>query len=180
MRVHVDGGVNAEVSFILRNMGVSAVVSGSYLLNGTSIPAALLRLKTEEATSAYRVEDVMLDLSQTPLLLAAEANLPSALAVVENFRHGLAIVVNEKRELQGIITNADIRRGLLQHLADFNQVGLSDLLNATPAFAYADMTVEELLRMIRQTPFPINYLPVLNRAKQVVGLLTFNDLIKGE
>jgi CBS domain-containing protein len=161
-------------------MGVSAVVSGSYLLNGTSIPAALLRLKTEATTSAYRVEDFMLDLTQTPLLLEKEANLPRALAVVENFRHGLAIVVDEKRVLQGIITNADIRRGLLRNLTDFNQVGLPDMLNPNPAFAYADMTVTELLKMIRQTPFPVNYLPVLNQEKQVAGLLTFNDLIKGE
>ena len=29
-RICVDGGVNAEVSFILRNMGVDTIVSGSY------------------------------------------------------------------------------------------------------------------------------------------------------
>ena len=29
-KIHVDGGVNGEVSFILRNMGVYASVSGSY------------------------------------------------------------------------------------------------------------------------------------------------------
>ena len=31
--IHVDGGVNGEVSFILRNMGVSSSVSGSYLFS---------------------------------------------------------------------------------------------------------------------------------------------------
>ncbi|MFN5417754.1 MAG: hypothetical protein ACK5B9_11910, partial [Flavobacteriia bacterium] len=35
--IHVDGGVNAEVSFILRNMGVDSSVSGSYLFNEPSI-----------------------------------------------------------------------------------------------------------------------------------------------
>jgi len=29
-KVHVDGGVNDEISFVLRNMGVSLIVSGSY------------------------------------------------------------------------------------------------------------------------------------------------------
>ena len=35
--IHVDGGVNAEVSFILRNMGVSSSVSGSYLFGESSV-----------------------------------------------------------------------------------------------------------------------------------------------
>jgi pentose-5-phosphate-3-epimerase len=30
--IHVDGGVNGEVSFILRNIGVDAAVSGSFLM----------------------------------------------------------------------------------------------------------------------------------------------------
>ncbi|MEZ4721366.1 MAG: hypothetical protein R2813_05750 [Flavobacteriales bacterium] len=30
-QIHVDGGVNAEVSFVLRNMGVTSSVVGSYL-----------------------------------------------------------------------------------------------------------------------------------------------------
>ena len=32
-KIHVDGGVNADVSFVLRNMGVYSVVSGSYLVD---------------------------------------------------------------------------------------------------------------------------------------------------
>ena len=31
--IHVDGGVNDEIAFILRILGVSSVVSGSYLVN---------------------------------------------------------------------------------------------------------------------------------------------------
>ena len=42
--IHVDGGVNGEVSFILRNMGVTSSVSGSYLFNASSIGHALMNL----------------------------------------------------------------------------------------------------------------------------------------
>ena len=41
-RIHVDGGVNSEVSFILRNLGVYSSVSGSYLFNSASIGEALM------------------------------------------------------------------------------------------------------------------------------------------
>ena len=68
VRVHVDGGVNAEVGFILRNMGVSLVVSGSYLVKSPSIGASMLQLKAEAVDSHYYVGDFMLDFSETPVL----------------------------------------------------------------------------------------------------------------
>ena len=42
--IHVDGGVNPEVSFILRQMGVSTAVSGSYLFKQPSVGNALMNL----------------------------------------------------------------------------------------------------------------------------------------
>ena len=58
-KIHVDGGVNAEVSFILRNMGVYLSVSGSYLFNSVSIGSALLNLKLNEVESHFLVKDFM-------------------------------------------------------------------------------------------------------------------------
>ena len=58
-KVHVDGGVNAEVSFILRNMGVYASVSGSYLFNAESMGAAMLNLKNNEIASTKNVYKTM-------------------------------------------------------------------------------------------------------------------------
>ena len=58
--IHVDGGVNAEVSFILRNMGVTSSVSGSYLFNAASIGNALMNLTKRDVESHYSVSDFMI------------------------------------------------------------------------------------------------------------------------
>ncbi|GAB4418361.1 MAG: hypothetical protein OHK0039_29730 [Bacteroidia bacterium] len=180
VRVHVDGGVNAEVSFILRNMGVSAVVSGSYLLNGHSIGAAMLHLKASTRGSAYRVRDFMLSGDEVPVLAETTATFREVLLAIENHRQGLVIMTDDDGALAGIITNADVRRGLLRHFDRPGDIAVADLINRQPVYAQADDSVSDLLRIIRQTPFPVNYLPVVEANKRVCGLVTFFELVKGE
>lgn len=67
-RIHVDGGVNGEVSFILRNMGIYASVSGSFLFNAESLGFALLNLKTLENESHFQVKDFMMSGDEVPFL----------------------------------------------------------------------------------------------------------------
>ena len=179
VRIHVDGGVTSEVSFILRNMGVSTIVSGSYLLNGNSIATSMLHLKTEQADSAFRVEDFMIGLEGTPLL-EMNTSVLNVLQTIERYQHGLVMIADENRKLQGLITNADIRRALLRHPHDFNQITVEELINPHPLIAYGDLTLTELLREIRNASISVNYLPVIDRNRRVIGLLTFRDLIKGE
>ena len=64
--IHVDGGVNAEVSFIIRNMGVTSAVSGSYLFNAASVGNALMNLTKRAVESEYKVEDFMIPFSESP------------------------------------------------------------------------------------------------------------------
>ena len=180
IRVHVDGGVNAEVSFILRNLGVYASVSGSFLLNGESISASLHGLKVAETDSHYRVEDFMIGLDETPVLQVEEASIMGVLRTIEQYGLGLAIIVDSRGKLVGISTNADIRRTLLRSAQDLQQVAPELLINHSPLVAYADNTVTDLLRTVKRTNFPVSYLPVTDRLGTVVGTITFTNLVKGE
>lgn len=180
VRIHVDGGVNGEVSFILRNLGVYSAVSGSYLLNGESISASLHSLKVAETDSHYRVEDFMIGLEETPVLHKENTSLISVLETIENYGLGLVIITNPDGRLAGISTNADVRRALLQSPHDLNRIAPEALINVHPLVAYADETVSDLLHKVKQTNFPVTYLPVINRQNQVVGTLTFSNLVKGE
>jgi len=62
--IHVDGGVNPEVSFILRNMGVTSAVSGSYLFNAASVGNALMNLTKRNVESHYLVKNHRLYISK--------------------------------------------------------------------------------------------------------------------
>ncbi|MDH5784580.1 MAG: CBS domain-containing protein [Chromatiales bacterium] len=179
-RVHVDGGVNHEVSFILRNMGVDASVSGSYLMNSNSVGAAMLNLKTHEVDSHFLVRDFMRELEETPLLSQGDADFHAVLTSIEQHNLGFTLLVDEQQRLLGMITNADIRRGLLKHRDDFNAVTVDDITNTTPLVIDQSATVTEMLQLIKRQTFAVNYLPVVDEQRKVTGSLTFMNLIKGE
>lgn len=178
-RLHVDGGVNAEVSFILRNIGVSAAVSGSFLFK-TDIGSALLDLKLNITDSSYSVKDFMIPPEEIHIITPANCTFTNILKSIDANRLGFTIYTDDEDTLQGIITNADVRKGLLKNIPDFNNIKVEDVINFNPVRVNENFTVKELLQFIKVQKFPINYLPVVNDKNQATGALIFFDLIKGE
>lgn len=179
-KIHVDGGVNGEVSFILRNMGVYASVSGSYLFNSTTIATALLNLKLNEIESHFMVKDFMLDLDETPFLKAQDLSIQSILESMNSGKMGFTTVIGDNNEFKGIIGNADLRKGLLNHIDNLNDINITEIINAKPLVIDENFTVYQLLRFIKRQSKPILYLPVVNDKNQAVGTVNFINLIKGE
>jgi ribulose-phosphate 3-epimerase len=179
-RVHVDGGVNGEVSFILRNMGVYASVSGSYLFKADTVGLALLNLKTHEHESHFLVKDFMLAGDEVPLLRPGKRTFETILRKIEEYQMGFTILVDTENRLEGIISNADVRKGLLKRMNWLNEIIADDITNKTPVVVNENATVVELIRLIKSKKFPISYLPVVNDDNEVTGALTFFNLVKGE
>ncbi|MBL4658526.1 MAG: CBS domain-containing protein [Flavobacteriales bacterium] len=179
-RIHVDGGVNGEVSFILRNMGVYAAVSGSYLFNANQIGSALLDLKSNEMESHYQVKDFMRGLEETPTLGPDKRSFQEVLQSIEDYKLAFTLLVDANNELEGLVSNADVRKGLLNHMDDLNNIEVEAIVNRAPAVISEDTTVVGMLKHIKSFNFPINYLPVVNDSNQVTGVITFINLIKGE
>ncbi|NRA13662.1 MAG: CBS domain-containing protein, partial [Crocinitomicaceae bacterium] len=178
--IHVDGGVNAEVSFILRNMGVTSSVSGSYLFNAASIGNALMNLTQRNVESEFSVADFMIPISESPVIKAQELTMKTALRSIDNGNLGFALVISEEGKLEGLISNADIRKGLLKHLDDLNGIAPVEFLNQNPICIKDYSTVLEMLQLIKKCKFPVMYLPVLNKDGFAKGIVTFVNLIKGE
>ena len=178
--IHVDGGVNGEVSFILRNMGVYSSVSGSYLMNSESMGAAMLNLKTHEVDSHFQVKDFMRTVDELPLLKTKDRSVTGILHSIEEYDVGFTILIDDDGKLEGIVTNADVRKGLLKHTDDLNKVSVADITNTNPVKANENFSVMELLRFIKQQSFAISYLPVVDDTNKVTGAVTFFNLIKGE
>ena len=178
--IHVDGGVNGEVSFILRNMGVYSSVSGSYLMNSESMGAAMLNLKTHEVDSHFQVKDFMRTADELPLLKLKDRSVTGILQSIEDFDVGFTILIDDDGKLDGIVTNADVRKGLLKHTDNLNNVSVADITNTNPVKANENFSVMELLRFIKQQSFAISYLPVVDDTNKVTGAVTFFNLIKGE
>ena len=179
-KIHVDGGVNAEVSFILRNMGVYLSVSGSYLFNSVSIGSALLNLKLNEIESHFLVKDFMQKTDSSPVINSKDLTLESLLLTFKKGALGFAIINDENDKFAGIIGNADLRNGLLKHVNDLNSLNMQELINTNPLVINENINVHEMLLFIKKQTKPVIYLPVVNNDNKTVGIVSFLNLIKGE
>ncbi len=179
-KIHVDGGVNAEISFILRNMGVSSVVSGSYLFRSDYLGAAMLNLKGDQFESVCRVKDFMLSNGETPILQTEQMTFLDVLQTIEQYKLGFVLIANANMNLAGMITNADIRRALIKNISQLNNIPVKEMINTQPFSISEEATVNEMLGSIKAQKFPINYAPVVNENNQIQGAVTFFNLIKGE
>lgn len=178
--IHVDGGVNGEVSFILRNMGATSAVSGSYLFNASSIGHALMNLTKREVESHYQIADFMIPLNESPTVNASDVSLETVLKSIDAGKLGFTLIVDENQTLKGLISNADVRKGILRHLNDLSAIEIQSFLNENPTIIQESASVLDMLRLIKQSPFPIMYLPVVNGQGHATGIVTFVNLIKGE
>lgn len=178
--IHVDGGVNAEVSFILRNMGVSSAVSGSYLFNSESVGNALMNLTKREVHSHYHLKDFMIPLEECPQVLMDELTLEGVLKSIEQGQLGFTLVTDQSSMFLGLISNADIRKGLLRNLDQLNNLDMKTFVNRHPISILEEATVVELLGLIKTCNFPIMYIPVVDKIGFARGIVTFVNLIKGE
>lgn len=178
-KVHVDGGVNGEVSFLLRNMGVRASVSGSFLFKAPSVGQALLDLTKRDIESTFKVVDFMVAREECPILKLSDLDLKSALQSIEDGKFGFTII-EENNEFKGIISNADIRRALLRNFDKLPIIDAVELLNENPITINESATVNDMLQLVKQFAFPVMYLPVVDDNGKISGCITFLDLVKGE
>lgn len=178
--IHVDGGVNGEVSFILRNMGVSSSVSGSYLFNAPSVGHALMNLTKRQMESEYRIKDFMIPFDESPKVVETDLALSSILQTIETGKMGFCLVVDYNKICKGLISNADVRKGMLRNLNNLNGIKGEDLINKNPLVIQEDDTVYSMLQLIKKCAFPVTYLPVVKNNMELVGIVNFVNLIKAE
>lgn len=177
--IHVDGGVNGEVSFILRNMGVYASVSGSFLFNAPSVGKALMDLTKREIDSTFKLKDFMLPQEECPIIDWEELTLKNVLQNIEDGKLGFTIVRKHNR-IAGIISNADIRRALLKNMDNIANLNVLELINNNPVLINENKDVNQLLQLVRDVTIPVMYLPVVNDDNEPTGIISFLNLIKGE
>ncbi len=178
-QIQVDGGVNAEVSFILRNLGVESAVVGSFLFQNKSVGPALLHLKREVVSSHYLIKDFMIETEELPILDVQDLTFRNALLTIDKYEMAFVLITNNGK-LKGIISNADVRKGLIRNFENINEINAFELINLNPIIIEEDKTIDELLKLIRGIKFPLQYIPVVNSDNDLTGALTFTQLIKAE
>lgn len=177
--IYVDGGINAEVSFILRLLGVRQAVSGSFLVNHQNIAKALADLRFHQQGSAYQIKDFLLEARHLPLLNPSTCTVQDVILTMDECKLGF-VLFEEGGSFVGICSNADLRKGILNYLDSPNDMKVRDMINYHPIVIQDESTTDEMLSLVKRYDFPILFLPVVGQDGVLKGAVLFNELIKGE
>ena len=177
--IYVDGGINAEISFILRLLGVSLAVSGSFLVNNKNIAVALSDLRFHQKGSHYLIKDFMQNKENLPILNIETCTFNTIITTIENHNYGF-VLFEKNGKLKGITSNADLRRGIIKNLNNLQEIEALDVINKTPITINGNASTYEMISLIKQYDFPILFLPVVDENQNLIGAISFNELIKGE
>ena len=106
-----------------------------------------------------------------PVTLPAEAIVDDALRMMAEFKIGGIPVVGDNNKLLGIVTNRDLR-----FESDFKKK-VSDIMTSENVITAKEGTdLQEAERILQQ--YKIEKLPVVNESNELVGLITYKDIIK--
>lgn len=180
LTLHVDGGVNNEVSFILRSMGVEVAISGSYLMKNASLGNALVALKHQFQGSEFTVREMMMNRDELPILKYNDADFYKILTTIEQYQMGFCFFEDENQQFMGLCSNADIRKALIKKYNTLKDIKAEDLINRKPISILENKNIHQMLDLVKQTPFLLTFIPVVSENNQLVGAISFNQLIKGE
>ena len=149
-------------------------------LMAPSLAKAFLDLLVQKSDNHLFVRDIMHDLGELPVLDVEKGEIGPVLQAIEDFRMGYCLFVDGQGNLAGMVTNADVRRGLLRQLPELKGLDLESVLNKSPKRIQEDLTVSEMLRYVKGLDFLVLNLPVVDGHGRLVGAVNFNQLILGE
>lgn len=178
-RIQVDGGVNDEIAYILRLLGVNTIVSGSYLMNHESLSAGMLSFhRSANGHNSFTATEFATPVKFLPVVRKSDLEFKTVLQTIENFAMGFVLVTDSAGKLEGVITNADIRKGLLKNQSNFNAVKAEDIVNRKPVSIRENSTVADIVSKLNELNFIVLFLPVVDEQNFLKGAVLLNNLTR--
>ncbi|KAJ7561137.1 hypothetical protein O6H91_03G015500 [Diphasiastrum complanatum] len=122
-----------------------------------------------------RVQDVMKKGAALPLCKDSDM-IMDQLVELSAKGCGCLLIVDEKKRLVGTFTDGDLRRSLNEFGDKLFNMSVGELCTRSPrTVLFNSMAVDAMTKM-EKTP-PVKFLPIVNHANVVVGLVTLHDLV---
>jgi arabinose-5-phosphate isomerase len=125
-----------------------------------------------------RVSDLMHGGAENPTV-PASATLLEAVRAISRGGLGAVNVVDERGQLEGVITDGDVRRAFERAgLEDLAGLTCEDVMTRRPVVAAPDMLAHAALQLMENRPSQIAVLPVVEADGRCVGLLRLHDIVR--
>lgn len=107
------------------------------------------------------------------IVVVPHTPLREAIAKMDSSALQVVLVLNTDQTLAGILTDGDVRRAILAGKS--LQSDTSEVMNCQPTAVPASLPRSEMLAIMRRKV--LHQLPLLNPDRQVIGLVTLDELI---
>lgn len=165
LKIWVDGGIDNVIAEKLGKLKVDVLVSGSYLCrNLKQIYSLTYKLKYLNEKNV-KVTRNMLHLNELPIAKES-SKFTEIMFKMNNYRMGTVLIVKHG-ELRGIITDGDIRRGLMKYGKDIFEKKAFEFMNKFPLIIEADKTMEEVFEILTQKQKRTDFIPITENGKLV-------------
>ena len=112
-------------------------------------------------------EDVM-RADELPIL-PEEMHLGEAIILVSKGKLGLGISLNSANEVEGIITDGDIRRAMEKWQAEFFNHNVADIMTRTPKMVSPDTKISEVQKVMNK--YKVHSVLVVDEHKHLLGVV---------
>lgn len=174
VRIHVDGGINNFTASVVRQAGVDAMVSGSYILKNTDHArqvAALVgqNLNLTVDTFMYAGDDLPRVAPRLPIRAVASE--------VDRYGIGCVCVVGAGAELLGIITDTDIRKFVIRNNDHLSLTTAEDVMNRRPYTVRGGVPIIRLIRQLENHGKFFTIVPVVTEDDRLMGIVRLQDIL---
>lgn len=118
-----------------------------------------------------KVKDVM---NMDMPVLKLTSTLHEAVVEMTSKRSGIAVVLNQSNQLEGVLTDGDLRRALLNYSSNIDTVFVSEICSFSPRVISLDKSLDDALRVLQGES--ITALVVLNGLGLPAGVISLNEL----
>ena len=107
-------------------------------------------------------------------VLALTSTLHDAVVEMTSKRSGIAVVLNRDNALEGVLTDGDLRRALLNHSSNIDTVLISGICSFSPRTINLDRSLDDALRVLQEES--ITALVALDELGFPVGVISLNEI----
>lgn len=123
---------------------------------------------------SLKISEIMIEGKDVPIVKTS-TSLKDTILTITSKRLGMTCVVNNKKELEGIVTDGDIRR-LLEKTLEFKDLTAIDVMSKNPKTITNNFLASFALQQMEK--FKITSLIVADKKKHPIGVVHLHDLVK--